>query len=42
MNKINIGFIGAGNMGAAIMKGIAGSSVAEKVQLYAPSQGNGG
>ncbi len=35
MNKINIGFIGAGNMGAAIMKGIAGSSVAERVQLYA-------
>lgn len=35
MNKINIGFIGAGNMGAAIMKGIAGSPAAEKIQLYA-------
>lgn len=35
MNTINIGFIGAGNMGTAIMKGIAGSSLAEKVSLYA-------
>ncbi|MBQ8349176.1 MAG: pyrroline-5-carboxylate reductase [Ruminococcus sp.] len=35
MDKINIGFIGAGNMGTAIMKGIAGSSVAEKTALYA-------
>lgn len=30
-----IGFIGAGNMGAAILKGIAGSSFADKVSLYA-------
>lgn len=35
MNKINIGFIGAGNMGAAIMKGIAGSPAAEDIRLYA-------
>ncbi len=35
MSKINIGFIGAGNMGAAIMKGIAGSKAAENIQLYA-------
>ena len=35
MNKINIGFIGAGNMGAAIMKGIAGSPAAARIQLYA-------
>lgn len=35
MNKIKIGFIGAGNMGTAIMKGIAGSSVAENTDLYA-------
>ena len=35
MNKIKIGFIGAGNMGTAIMKGIAGSSASEKIQLYA-------
>lgn len=35
MDKINIGFIGAGNMGTAIMKGIAGSPVAEKTVLYA-------
>ncbi|MBR6623865.1 MAG: pyrroline-5-carboxylate reductase [Ruminococcus sp.] len=34
MSKINIGFIGAGNMGAAIIKGIAGSSSADKIQLY--------
>lgn len=30
-----IGFIGAGNMGAAILKGISGSSFADKVSLYA-------
>lgn len=35
MNKVNIGFIGAGNMGAAIMKGIAGSAAAGKINLYA-------
>ncbi len=35
MDKINIGFIGAGNMGTAIMKGIAGSSAASRIQLYA-------
>ena len=35
MNTVNIGFIGAGNMGTAILKGIAGSSLAEKVSLYA-------
>lgn len=35
MSKINIGFIGAGNMGAAIMKGIAGGKAAEKIELYA-------
>lgn len=34
-NKIKIGFIGAGNMGFAIMKGIAGSSIAPKAELYA-------
>jgi pyrroline-5-carboxylate reductase len=35
MEKINIGFIGAGNMGSAIMMGIAGSSLGNTVQLYA-------
>ena len=35
MSKINIGFIGAGNMGGAIMKGIAGSSASEKIDLFA-------
>ncbi len=35
MDKINIGFIGAGNMGFAIMRGIAGSSLGETVQLSA-------
>ncbi len=34
-NKIKIGFIGAGNMGFAIMKGIAGSSTASNTELYA-------
>jgi pyrroline-5-carboxylate reductase len=33
MNKV--GFIGAGNMGYAIMKGIKGSSKADDIQLYA-------
>ncbi|MBR6385263.1 MAG: pyrroline-5-carboxylate reductase [Ruminococcus sp.] len=33
MEKVNIGFIGAGNMGTAIMKGI--SANVENVQLYA-------
>ena len=32
---INVGFIGAGNMGYAIMKGIAGSKMSEDIQLYA-------
>jgi len=35
MSKISIGFIGAGNMGTAIMKGIASSSLSGDVQLYA-------
>lgn len=35
MSKINIGFIGAGNMGAAIMKGIAASSAGENISLFA-------
>ena len=36
----NVGFIGAGNMGTAIMKGIRGSSMADTISLYAfdPSQ----
>lgn len=34
LNMINIGFIGTGNMGSAIIKGIAGSSM-KNVQLYA-------
>ena len=32
---MNIGFIGAGNMGTAIMKGIASSSLSESITLYA-------
>lgn len=32
---INVGFIGAGNMGYAIMKGIAGSKMGKNIQLYA-------
>ncbi len=32
---INVGFIGAGNMGYAIMKGIAESSVSNEIKLYA-------
>ncbi len=35
MDRINIGFIGAGNMGFAIMKGICGSSLNESIQLFA-------
>ena len=35
MNKINIGFIGAGNMGFAIMKCIAQSSLGDSVKLHA-------
>lgn len=35
MNNVKIGFIGAGNMGAAIMKGISASEEAEKIELYA-------
>ena len=34
-SRISVGFIGAGNMGAAIMKGIAGSEAASGIQLYA-------
>lgn len=33
--NMKIGFIGAGNMGSAIMKGIAGSSLAAQTELYA-------
>lgn len=32
---INVGFIGAGNMGYAIMKGISDSSAADNIKLYA-------
>lgn len=35
MEKINIGFVGAGNMGSAIMKGISKSKAGENIQLYA-------
>ena len=35
MSKINIGFIGAGNMGTAIMKGIAGSPAGADISLFA-------
>lgn len=35
MSKIKIGFIGAGNMGTAIMRGIVSSSAGENIQLYA-------
>jgi len=35
MDKISIGFIGAGNMGSAIMKGIASSSLSENITLRA-------
>lgn len=33
--KTKVGFVGAGNMGAAIMKGIAGGNLAEKISIYA-------
>lgn len=33
--KVKIGFLGAGNMGTAIMKGIAGSPLAAQIELYA-------
>ena len=38
--KYNVGFIGAGNMGFAIMKGIKGSSMASDIALHVfdPSQ----
>ncbi len=35
MSKNKIGFIGAGNMGTAIMKGIAGSRAGEGIELFA-------
>lgn len=35
MEKIKIGFIGAGNMGAAIMKGIYASEAGKNIELYA-------
>lgn len=35
MSKITIGFIGSGNMGTAIMKGISSSSMAKDVELFA-------
>ncbi|MCM1132886.1 MAG: pyrroline-5-carboxylate reductase [Ruminococcus flavefaciens] len=35
MSKINIGFIGAGNMGTAIMKGISKSTAGENIELFA-------
>lgn len=33
--KINVGFIGAGNMGTAIMKGILNSNLNDRIQLHA-------
>lgn len=38
MDKINIGFIGAGNMGFAIMRGIAESDLCNKTKMYATSR----
>lgn len=35
MNRINIGFIGAGNMGSAIMRGIAASEAGRNIDLFA-------
>lgn len=35
MKKVNVGFIGAGNMGFAIMKGISKSTLSDKINLYA-------
>ena len=34
---INVGFVGAGNMGFAIMKGIAHSDLCSDVKMYATS-----
>ena len=34
MDNFSIGFIGAGNMGTAIMKGIASSSLSDKITLF--------
>ena len=33
--KVKVGFIGAGNMGAAIMRGIACGELSEKISVYA-------
>ncbi|MGN1481147.1 pyrroline-5-carboxylate reductase [Porcipelethomonas sp.] len=33
--KVNVGFIGAGNMGTAIMKGISGCTLSDKISLFA-------
>nr|MBP0959568.1 pyrroline-5-carboxylate reductase [Oscillospiraceae bacterium] len=33
--KVKVGFIGAGNMGAAIMRGIANSGLSENISLFA-------
>lgn len=38
MEKINIGFIGAGNMGFAIMRGIAESDLCSDTKMYATSR----
>jgi len=38
MEKINIGFIGAGNMGFAIMRGIAESDLCNDTKMYATSR----
>ena len=35
MEQVKIGFLGVGNMGSAIMRGIAGSKLSEQVALYA-------
>ena len=32
--KVKVGFIGAGNMGAAIMRGIACGELSEKISVY--------
>ena len=34
---INVGFIGAGNMGFAIMKGVSESELCSDVKMYATS-----
>lgn len=33
--KVNVGFIGAGNMGTAIMRGIVNSGLSEEISIYA-------